>query len=91
MRTKNRSLETYYENDWKNLKDIEIVEIGRKHRNQNLFKPEWTCESMGAVKRTNLEITLSKCELKTDELGTDRSHWLKNNCNIVISSEWRSC
>ena len=27
---------------------------------------------MGAVKRTNLEITLSKCELKTDELGMDR-------------------
>ena len=60
-----------FENDSKNFKDIEIVEIGRKHRNQNLFKPEWTCESMGAVKRTNLEITLSKCELKTDELGTD--------------------
>ena len=72
MRTKNWPLETYFEIDCKNLKDIEIVEIGRKHRNQNLFKPEWTCESMGAVKRTNLEITLSKCELKTDELGTDR-------------------
>ena len=29
---------------------------------------------MGAVKRTNLEITLSKCELKTDELGMDQQN-----------------
>ena len=53
----------------KSNRDIEIVEIGRRHnRNQSLFKPEWTCESMGAIERTCLEVALNKVELKSDEL-----------------------
>ena len=53
----------------KSAKEIEIVEIGRRHnRAQSRFKPAWTGESMGAVERTVLEVALNKVELKTDEL-----------------------